>query len=383
MTDAMEAQDATVTERVGRWNELAIRWSERVHAFHTAAAPSEPPPPKRLEELVSAANQCAVGAAREFDRMGRRPVSTELEARACELGIGLEHLGLTIGTVLHDIDLRELSTDEVRFVRDALLERKVVFFRDQNLTEEEQVTCGRWFGTLDAFPFGHPGENPYVLEIVHGDQSPGTENSWHTDVAWMERPSLGSIAQLVAAPPHGGDTLFSDSYAAYLGLPAPLRERIDGLHAVCDYRHMLQGRGTAALPRDMADELAEAFAFGVSHPLVRTHPETGRPTLYLTGVLERPGSLHDPETGEQLTPGESAAISAELNEQHARPEYQSRFSWTPGAVAFWDNRAVQHYAVSDYYPARRVPRRVTISGDRPIRDRDREAEVAEREALAR
>jgi len=373
---ATKAIPTTAESEVDRWNELAIEWSERVHKFHLGAEPAEQRPSRPLVEILSPVNQSANGVASEYERMGRRPVSAGLEERARSLGVELEHVGLTLGTVLHNVELRSMSEPMVQLVRDALLERKVVFFRDQHLDPDEQVECGRRFGTLDAFPFGHPGGNPYVLEIVHGDQSPGTENAWHTDVAWMERPSLGSIAQATHCPPYGGDTLFSDSYAAYQGLAPELRDRIDGLHSICDYRHMLVGRGTASLPDEMAAELAEVFAFGVSHPLVRTHPETGRPTLYLTGVLHRPGSLHNPVTGEQLEPEESEAIVAELDRQHSRHEYQCRFSWEAGSVAFWDNRAVQHYAVSDYYPEHRVLRRVTISGDRPYRDKAWEAQVA-------
>jgi taurine dioxygenase len=118
--------------------------------------------------------------------MGHRPVSEELQTRAGEFGFDFEHLGTTIGSVIHGIAVEQLDSSElIRFVRDVLLERKVVFFRDQHLGEDEQVAFGKKFGELDAFPFGPAGQNPYILEIRHGRNNPGRENSWHTDVTWM------------------------------------------------------------------------------------------------------------------------------------------------------------------------------------------------------
>ena len=231
------------------------------------------------------------------------------------------------------------------------------------------MTFARHFGDLDAFPFGKRGENPYVLEIIHDAGSPGTENGWHTDVTWMERPSLGSVAQCVELPPFGGDTLFSDSHACYLGLPVDLQRRIEHLHGINDYRVFIKKsvRGVD-LPDDLVAGIKADIPFGVSHPLVRTHPETGKKALFLNGGFLRHDSLPDPRTGEQLEPAESEEIVRQLMTQHNRPEYICRFSWGEGSVAFWDNRAVQHYAVSDYYPHRRVLRRVTISGDKPFHD---------------
>ncbi len=177
----------------------------------------------------------------------------------------------------------------------------------------------------------------------------------------MERPSLGSIAQVVALPPAGGDTLFADSHAAYHGLPAALQERLQHVAGVNDYRGFLAG-----LDDDLVADVKAAIPFGVTLPLLRTHPETGKTALYLHGGFLRHDSLHDVRSGEPLDPEESRAIVEVLLAQHPRPEYHCRFRWEPGSVAFWDNRAVQHYAVSDYFPHARVLRRVTVSGDRPF-----------------
>lgn len=320
------------------------------------------------ERLFPAFDRTGLGVALEYERMGERPVSKSLQSRADALGVELEHLALTIGTVIHGIDLRREDSELTAFVRAVLLERKAVCFRDQHLSEDEQVAFGRRFGDLDAFPFGAPGENPYILEIKHGPRSPGTENGWHTDVTWMETPSLGSIAQCIEQPPYGGDTLFSDSHAAYLGMRRELQERLQHLRGINDYRNFVPTKGPLAISEELLAEIKERIPFGVSHPLLRTHPETGKTALYFHGGFLRHDSLYDERTGETLDADEARAIVREMQAQHARPEYICRFRWAPGSIAFWDNRAVQHYAASDYYPHRRVLRRVTVSGDVPYYD---------------
>ena len=351
------------------YNEVAVRTANALQdarePFRKKIAGKQIP----RERLYPSFDRSGLGVALEYERMGNRPVSEDLQARADASGYRLEHLGTTLGTVIHDIDLRQMDSPElIRFVRDSLLERKVVFFRDQNLSEDEQAAFGRKFGDLDAFPFGPGGENPFILEIRHGRNNPGRENGWHTDVTWMERPSLGSIAQLIEAPPVGGDTLFSDSHACYLGLPPDLQERIQHLHGINDYRSFLMGAGPAALPEELVEKIKREIPFGVPHPLLRTHPETGKTALYLHAGFLRHDSLFDARTGEKLDAAESEAIVRELMPQHNRPEYMCRFKWERGSIAFWDNRAVQHYAVSDYHPHKRILRRVTVSGDEPYYD---------------
>ena len=346
------------------YNQQAMDVAQQLMGARRARATDRSDVP--LEHLLKKTDRAALGVALEWERMGSQSVSGQLQARADAIGATFEHLGLTLGTVVHDVDLRDPSDEVVGLVHSTLLERKVVFFRDQHLTEDEQVALGRRFGGLDAFPFGKPGDDPYILEIGHGPGSPGYENGWHTDVTWMEQPSLGSIAQLIEAPPSGGDTLFADSHAAYLGLPAGVREQVDGLSGVHDYRIFLAGRGEAGFDDDIVADVKAAIPFGVTHPLVRTHPETAKQALYLHGGFLRHDSLFDTTSGEPLGDEASRALVALLLQQHARPEYQCRFEWTVGSIAFWDNRAVQHYAASDYYPHRRVLRRVTVRGDRPF-----------------
>jgi taurine dioxygenase len=363
--------------RQQHYNEIAVRTAETLQdarqAFRKKLEGVEVP----REKLFPPFERAGLGVALEYERMGIRPVSEALQARADDRGFELEHLGTTIGSVIHGIDVKGLESSElIRFVRSVLLERKVVFFRDQHLSEDEQVAFGRSFGELDAFPFGPAGQNPYILEISHGRNNPGRENGWHTDVTWMEQPSLGSIAQLIEGPPVGGDTLFSDSHACYLGLPSELQKRIEHLWGINDYRNFLLVPGKAELPEALVEQIKKEIPFGVRHPLLRTHPETGKTGLYIHGGFLRHDSLYDGRTGKTLDPEESKAIVAQLLLQHGRPEYTCRFEWAPGSIAFWDNRAVQHYAASDYHPHKRVLRRVTVSGDKPYYDPAR-ASVAE------
>lgn len=347
-------------------SDIAIDIAEKLHAARTTKLPDPESLDRSVEKVFPAFNRTGLGVALEYERMGHRPVTEALQARANDLGIELEHLALTIGTVIHNVDLSNpVSAEIFGFIRQVLLERKVIFFRDQNLSEDDQVAFGRGFGELDAFPFGKPGENPYILEIIHGKNRPGTENLWHTDVTWMDSPSLGSVAQCIEVPPFGGDTLFSDSHACYLGMTAALQEQVEHLHGIHDYQVFVNGSRSSGVDEALVDEIKQVIPFGVSHPLLRTHPETFKTGLYIHGGFLRHDSLYDIRTGEQLDSEESKRIVKELLTQHARPEYQCRFEWQAGSIAFWDNRAVQHYAASDYYPHRRVLRRVTISGDKP------------------
>ncbi len=355
-------------EQYDQYNATAVKYAAALHDFrrqHQRAQPGK----RSRDDVFPAHDRTGLGVALEYERMGNRPVSADLEARADALGLRFEHIGITLGTIIHGIDLTNaLTTEQVAVLRATLLERKVIFFRNQPLTEDQHVSFGRYFGELDAFPFGKPGGNPFVLEIVHDDQHPGIENGWHTDVTWMECPSLGSIAQCIETSPIGGDTLFADSHAAYLGLPERLREQIESVHGINDYRIFLAGRGGPSVPEELTKRIKADIPFGVSHPLARTHPETGKTALYFNSGFLRHESLYDARTGEPLGEERSRRLVAKLLPQHNRPEYVCRFRWEEGSLAFWDNRAVQHYAASDYFPHRRVLRRVTVRGDKPFYD---------------
>jgi taurine dioxygenase len=191
---------------------------------------------------------------------------------------------------------------------------------------------------------------------VRFEKSPeigGYENGWHSDVSWREAPSMGAVLRAVEVPPSGGDTLFCDMYAAYEGLPSDVQDSISGLSAVHDYSQVFG----AVIAADKKAEMRAKFP-PVTHPVVRTHPETGRKLLYVNRFFV------DHIVG--LPADESAALIDTLSRRAELVEYQCRFQWADHSVAFWDNRAVQHYAASDYWPARRVMERASIIGDRPV-----------------
>jgi len=264
-------------------------------------------------------------------------------------------LGATIGAELSGIDLTgDLGAAAIEEIRRALHEYKVIFFRDQAMTSEEHVAFARRFGELEEHPFLPPNTSePELVRFAKDEQQRGYENSWHHDVTWRECPSMGATLHAVAVPPLGGDTLFADMYAAYDSLDAETRAEIDDLTAVHDFT---QSFGSLMDAEQLAAMQARFPA--VRHPVVCTHPVTGRRYLY----VNRNFVSHV----EGLGPDQSTALLDRLSRQADYPEHQCRFRWSPDAVAFWDNRAVQHYATSDYWPHRRVMERASICGTRPL-----------------
>jgi alpha-ketoglutarate-dependent taurine dioxygenase len=267
----------------------------------------------------------------------------------------VQPLGATIGAELHGVKLGgELPDDVIGDIRRALLEYKVIFFRDQpQLTAAGHVAFAKRFGDLEVHPFLK--ENSEYPELVRFEKSPevgGYENGWHSDVSWREMPSMGAILRAVEVPASGGDTLFCDMYAAYEGLDAEVQEQIADLVAVHDYSQVFG----LVIPPDKKAEMRATYP-PVPHPVVRTHPETGRKLLYVNRFFV------DRIVG--LERAESDRLVDKLARRADVVEYQCRFHWEPHSVAFWDNRATQHYAASDYWPARRVMERASVIGDRP------------------
>ncbi|MEQ9144294.1 MAG: TauD/TfdA family dioxygenase [Parvibaculaceae bacterium] len=275
------------------------------------------------------------------------------------LGLTIEPLSPAIGSVIHGIDLTRPVSDELAaLLRETLVERKVLFFRDQDITTEQHLDFARKFGELEVHPFApsKPGY-PEVLAITHNKESKGRENVWHSDVTWRLEPSLGSILRALEVPANGGDTLFANMEMAYDELDDAIKEQIDGAVAVHDFAHfrtMLQKRG---LSEEEIEEYNKAYPEAI-HPVVRTHPESGRKSIYVNKAFTQYIVGMEREA--------SDALLQFLYSRAAIPEYQCRFQWQANSIAFWDNRAAQHYAVSDYWPALRRMERVTIIGDKPV-----------------
>jgi taurine dioxygenase len=273
---------------------------------------------------------------------------------------GLEILPMTptIGAEIRGLDLTlPLDAATVGHLRAALLDWKVLFFRDQPITTEQHLAFARNFGALEEHPFApHKPGYPEVLAITHDKDSKGRENTWHSDVTWREKPSLGSILRAIEVPPVGGDTLFADMYAAYDGLSEDVKAQIEGRVAVHDFAHFRIAMRKRGKSEEEIEALNQAYPM-VEHPVVRTHPETGRKAIYVNAAFT--------QHVVGLEPDESARLLRHLYAQAAVPEYQCRFHWEQDSLAFWDNRASQHYAASDYWPAVRRMERVTVIGDRP------------------
>ena len=275
-----------------------------------------------------------------------------------DLPFKVNRLSPNIGAELLDIDLRQdLDEKTYKSIYQALLTYKVIFFREQNLTTEQHLKFAKNFGELEVHPFApHKEGFPEVLCITHNEKNKGRENTWHSDVTWREIPSLGSILRMIEGPQVGGDTLFSDMCMAYEGLPDEIKEKLEGAIAVHDFAGFRKRLIQDGKSNEEIETLNNQFPCP-EHPVIRTHPDTKQKVIYVNKAFTQYIKGWDKE--------ESSAMLNFLYAQAAIPEYQCRFVWEKDSIAFWDNRACQHYAVSDYWPQVRRVERVTVIGDRP------------------
>src|SRR4051812_3458068 len=269
--------------------------------------------------------------------------------------LDIEPLTANIGAEVGGIDLAgDLDDSVVDDVRDALLEWKVLFFRDQHrLDRERHVAFGRRFGELEIHPITPADQKQPEVFVIPAGGKFRAPDVWHSDVTWRPEPSLGSILRAVELPPVGGDTLWADMGKAYDLLDDHTKEQVDGLSATHDYASVF-GRGK---PPEVQEQMRAQHPT-VEHPVVRTHPETGRKTLYVNSSF--------PRSIVGMEEDEGSALLARLYRQTTIVDVQCRFRWRPGSLAFWDNRATQHVVSNDFLPAKRVMERVTIAGDKPF-----------------
>jgi taurine dioxygenase len=266
----------------------------------------------------------------------------------------------TIGAVVGGVDLAQrLDDEQLAEIRAALLAHQVIFFEDQHITPVQHRDFAARFGALHTHPL-YPGvpEAPELFILDNHAGNPTDNDSWHTDVTFIETPPMASILYAKSLPATGGDTIWSNMKAAYEALSPTFREFLSGLDAVHDFARGFPQRGIVARGAG-EDKHAKALEEHppVLHPVVRTHPETGEDGLFVNfGFTERIKGLRRKE---------SDAILNMLFEHIQKPEFLVRWRWSDNAVAFWDNRVTQHYAVNDYLPHRRIMNRATVLGDRP------------------
>lgn len=289
------------------------------------------------------------------------PVSTLLDVRPTAGYIGAE---------IHGVDLREpLDPAVVAEIRSVLLQWKVVFFRDQDITQAQHLAFATQFGTPTpahpTLPAMFP-EFPQIL-LLDNQQMAGAagakkggggtsiESRWHTDVTFVPNPPMGSILRGVVVPPYGGDTQWVNLAVAYERLSAPIQAMLDGLHAV-HHNQLPVKRGE--LPPALVKQFLGSGIRAV-HPVVRVHPETGEKSLFVNPNF----TSHIVELSRQ----ESGHLLAMLYEHMTDAEFSTRFRWQPGSIAFWDNRATAHLVPTDIPPGvHRSMQRITLAGDLPV-----------------
>ncbi|MEN1891109.1 TauD/TfdA dioxygenase family protein [Streptomyces mirabilis] len=265
--------------------------------------------------------------------------------------LGIHPLTPHIGAEITGVDLSHpIGADLADELRQALLEWKVIFFRDQRDfgPEDHAALAGLW-GEPEANPFFPKGDRAGVSRLAKDAMAVGNENIWHSDHSFMAAPALGSVLRAVEIPASGGDTLWADMGAAYDNLPDATKQRIEGLTAEHDW----VPTWGATMTQERIAALRQTLP-AVEHPVVVRHPATGRRLLY----VNEPFTTRIVGLGEE----ESRELLHGLVLQARIPEYQVRFRWQPDSVAIWDNIAVQHYAINDYYPQRRVMERIAIAG---------------------
>jgi len=269
-------------------------------------------------------------------------------------------LNPTIGAVIEGVDLsRELTPAQQREIDAALLAHQVLFWRDQPLTPFQQARLAQQFGDLHVHPIypSVPGQ-PDVLVLDTAVTDVRDNAIWHTDVTFLAEPAMGAILTAQQVPPFGGDTCWASGIAAFEALSRPMQALLDGLTATHDFAKSFPlerfGNDAQALARW---EQTRRQHPPLSHPVVRTHPVSGRRALFVSDGF----TTHINE----LSTAESRALLDLLFAHSTRPEFCVRWQWRQGDVAFWDNRVTQHYAIDDYRPQRRVMHRATIMGDRP------------------
>lgn len=276
----------------------------------------------------------------------------------------LQPIAGSLGANVQGIDFsRDLSNSEVADVYAAFLEHKVLVFDGPVLSPEQQLRAARIFGEPDIYPFIKGlSDFPEIIEILKTEKD--TKNfggGWHSDTAYLPEPAKGTLLMALETPDSGGDTLFANTVRAYEALSDGMKATLEGLVGVNDSNSLYGGSRAQAMAQmdGMAkNNVADAEVYVSEHPVVRTHPETGQKGLYVNRAHTKrfAGMMEE----------ESQPLIAFLSDHITRPEFTCCVRWQPGTVTVWDNRVTQHCALNDYQGKRRLMRRITLKGDRPV-----------------
>jgi taurine dioxygenase len=270
-------------------------------------------------------------------------------------------LSSALGAQIDGIDISQpLSAQDRDTIEQALLEHQVLFFRDQPIEPQQQARFAAYFGDLHIHPiYPNVPEQPEVLVLDTAVTDVRDNAMWHTDVTFLPTPALGAVLSAKLLPAFGGDTLWASGIAAYEALSTPLKQMLQGLTATHDFTRSFPLERFGNTAEDLARwEEARRKNPPLSHPVIRTHPVSGRRSLFVNeGFTTRINELSE---------SESETILKLLFAHATRPEFTLRWRWQANDVAFWDNRVTQHFAVDDYRPARRVMHRATVLGDVPF-----------------
>ena len=280
--------------------------------------------------------------------------------------ISTRRIAGALGAEIAGVDLsHDLSDAVLAEIRAALLDHQVIVFRNQTLTPDRQLSFARRWGEIHLHPFMQGmADYPEILEIIKTpDDKKNFGGSWHTDQMFSPQPAMGTMLYALEVPSAGGDTMFTNQYLAYESLSDGMKSMIADLHTVCVGDNFKQHGGQSRAQR-YAGQMGHMKVKDPGnvqttsvHPLVRTHPETGRKALYIGGHVQN---------FDGMTDAESEPLIAFLKRHSIRPEFTVRVRWESGTLTFWDNRCTQHFAINDYPAETRFMRRITICGDTPF-----------------
>ena len=265
-----------------------------------------------------------------------------------------------LGAEIFGIDLKDSSENNFNLINKLLLEHKVLFFREQNITPEEQISLAKHFGPLEKHVYVKPRENyPEIIRIIKGpEEKHQWGETWHTDVSYNVKPTKVIILRSIKIPPVGGDTMFSNMEIAYETLDEKIKKKITGKTAV----HSSLGAAAFVEKYEKMSGNGNTQEFSNIHPIVRTHPETGKKILYVNSMYTKKII--------EMEKKESDQTLNEIFKHQERLDFTCRFKWTENAVAIWDNRSTLHQGLTDFFPGRglgheRVMDRIAIQGDQP------------------